>query len=72
MNDKFVSNGEYERNLSSCALCMHKKLGVAQCKAFPKKIPDIFLNGENKHFTSYPGDKGILFEPIKDQKKTIA
>jgi len=51
-----------------CALCKHLQPN-RKCKAFTKKIPDeIFLTGEYDHSKPFPGDNGILFEPINEKK----
>ncbi len=45
-----------------CNHCLHKGKGIT-CTAFPSGIPmEILRTGE--HFTSVPGDNGIVFEPI--------
>ena len=43
-----------------CNRCVHKQPGV-KCAAFPNGIPmEILRSGE--HFTSVPGDNGIVFK----------
>ncbi len=43
-----------------CNLCIHKGKGIT-CAAFPNGIPmEILRSGE--HFTSVPGDNGIVFK----------
>ncbi len=45
-----------------CNRCVHKGKGIT-CAAFPAGIPvDVLRSGE--HYTSVPGDNGIVFEPI--------
>lgn len=34
------------------------------CKAFRQGIPDDILTEEHNHRTPYPGDNGIMFEPV--------
>lgn len=50
-----------------CIICKHYRL-EQKCKAFPKKIPIEILTGKNDHSKPFPGDNGILFEPIKNKK----
>jgi len=42
--------------------------GHMKCKAFPKRftIPLEIWTGKNDHKTPYPGDNGIMFEPIEE------
>jgi hypothetical protein len=53
-----------------CIECKHYicSKGPDICEAFPEGIPDEILKGENKHKKPFPGDRGILFEPIKSKK----
>jgi len=56
---------------SSCVKCHRLKSAdlIFICKAFPVGIPDKILTGERDHTKPFPGDNGILFEPIKESKK---
>lgn len=54
--------------VSPCAACRHWK-GNAVCDAFPDKVPDEILKGDNNHRSPYPGDHGIQFEPIGKTKR---
>ena len=47
-----------------CNKCMYYIKGTITCKAFPKGIPEVILDGRNQHINPFPGDDGILFEPI--------
>ena len=50
-------------NIPACNKCIHF-IDNDKWDAF-ENIPDDILNGKNDHKKSFPGDKGILFEPIK-------
>ena len=50
-------------NIPACNKCIHY-ITDDRCDAF-ENIPNEILNGKNDHKKSFPGDKGILFEPIK-------
>jgi len=53
-----------------CFGCVNFWYGVpAKCKAFPNGIPDKIIFGEHDHRKPYPGDNGITFEPIEEEKK---
>ncbi len=53
-----------------CLRCRHLYLEadahgyLYHCKAFPIKIPEEILQGDNPHIAVYPGDNGIIFELI--------
>jgi hypothetical protein len=54
-------------NTSDCHYCVHAEIGKdgsAACSAFPGGIPEPILRGDVKHDQPYPGDHGILFEPV--------
>lgn len=46
-----------------CATCKNWTIALS-CRAFPDGIPDEILSGEVDHSKSYPGDSGILYDPI--------
>ncbi len=69
MADKFVEGDESITFVSSCPKCIHKNNDTT-CKAFPRGIPDLILNGDNNHRKPYPGDNGIQFEPIESNDRT--
>lgn len=54
-----------------CSGCIHLKVdilgGGVSCTAF-KEIPDAIWTGRDDHTKPFPGDKGILFEPIEEIK----
>ena len=49
-----------------CTWCRHLRDDGADrtCDAFPDGIPMEIWKGENDHRASFPGDGGIVFEPI--------
>lgn len=40
------------------------------CKAFPKGIPQPIADDEIKHIEPYPGDNGIQYEELEQERKT--
>lgn len=41
------------------------------CKAFPMGIPEPILYSEVDHDQPYPGDGGIMFEPVAKHLRTL-
>lgn len=50
-------------NTIICNTCSHKRKG-ATCDAFPEGIP-VFILRNGEHYTSIPGDNGIVYSPVK-------
>jgi len=58
-----------------CMTCKHFDRGANHmgltCKAYPypdTTIPDEILDGEHDHHKPFPGDHGILYDPITEGK----
>lgn len=47
-----------------CLGCARLRVGSQTCEAFPKEIPTPIWNGQNTHRRPYPGDRGIVYEPL--------
>jgi hypothetical protein len=53
-----------------CSGCVHFRSsafvdrGARTCEAFPNGIPAPIWNGQNTHRRPYPGDRGIVYEPL--------
>lgn len=47
-----------------CLGCAHLREGTETCEAFPNGIPTPIWNGQNRHRRPYPGDRGIVYEPL--------
>lgn len=60
-------DGELTVSAAPCSVCKNHIGGTFNCKAFPKRIPDKILLGENDHTQPFPSDSGIQFEPIKKE-----
>ncbi len=55
-----------------CVICRHfhhRVVPPITCDAFEGGIPDEFIQGDNDHSEPYPGDNGIRFEPIDEEKE---
>lgn len=46
-----------------CATCRNLIIGVT-CKAFPEGIPAAIWKEGTDHSKPYPGDNGIVYDPI--------
>ena len=60
---------------TQCLDCKHYT-GLSTCNAFPEKIPQEIFDGTVEHVIPYPGDGGIMFDPIDtelsaDQKTAV-
>jgi len=69
-----LAHGEAERSdkillmdiEANCFECRHLHEDQDTCDAFPDGIPSIFLYLESVHNHPYPGDHGVMFEPIHE------
>jgi hypothetical protein len=56
-----------------CLRCRHldraalAALHVMRCAAFPDEVPREIVDNKHDHRSSYPGDRGILFDPLKPE-----
>lgn len=55
----------YSSVCSGCANYDESNPMFKVCAAFPNGIPEEIFSGENNHTKPYPGDNGILFEPVQ-------
>lgn len=65
-----IFDGEpYVSYFAVCWNCKHKSKPFDNtCKAFPKKIPLVILEGKNKHEKPLSSqDNKIVFEPIEEK-----
>ncbi|GAB4514035.1 MAG: hypothetical protein Kow0047_25760 [Anaerolineae bacterium] len=49
-----------------CLYCTHYR-GELRCDAFPTGIPDAIIFSEHDHRKPFPGDQGIVFEPVDER-----
>ncbi len=54
-----------------CLDCVHMTFGTLCCKAFPMGIPKPILYSEVDHDQPYPGDGGIMFEPVEEHLRIL-
>jgi hypothetical protein len=59
---RFVGDGSEWDDTSICSYCVRKIRGTANCRAFPRGIPERFLSGDDHHLTPAEGDSGLMFE----------
>ena len=55
----------YIKPTSICASCRHFNQDDWNCAAFKGPIPQEIISGKIEHTTAYPGDNGLIYEPIK-------
>lgn len=63
--DRFAADETLFR--SPCASCARKYPDAPTCEAFPGRIPQPILNGENDHREPYPGDNGLQYVRSPDR-----
>jgi hypothetical protein len=51
-------------NKPACVSCRHKAQLSDTCTAFPQGIPKPIMLGTHQHREAFPGDHGIMWEPI--------
>ena len=54
-----------ELTVSQCTWCANRSPDGTRCKAYPKGIPVELLFNEHDHRTPFPGDNGILYQPVQ-------
>lgn len=54
-----------------CLGCARLVEGTETCEAFPNRIPDAIWNGHNTHRRPYPGDRGIVYEPLLEASRGL-
>lgn len=48
---------------TQCTTCRHWTEAL-RCQAFPQGIPAAIRSGEHDHTQPFPGDGGLLYDPI--------
>lgn len=47
-----------------CVTCARFHVSDLSCDAFPDGIPEEIIAGRFDHTQPYPGDNGLLYEPV--------
>jgi hypothetical protein len=55
--------------LSPCLTCAHTWPQGAVCLAFPQGIPDDILLSRHDHRAPYPGDHGVTYRTIPEDRE---
>ena len=59
-------------SMRQCTTCKNIFEGTTNCKAFPQGIPEELLEGKWDHTEPYPGDNGILYDPVDPENPASA
>ena len=61
-----------KNSAQQCATCKNHIPYTITCKAFPNGIPIEIAKGNWDHRETYPGDNGILYDPVNPDKPMVA
>ena len=51
--------------VSQCTFCANRSPDGTRCKAFPRGIPADILYNRHDHTAPFPGDNGVLYQPVQ-------